>query len=336
MTTKDIWTLAEVKNGHLHGVSFELLSWGRSLADTRGSRLCSIVLTNQISQSEIEKLAGYGADRIYLVKHDALSHFLVEPFSRALIHLVQKFQPEVFLAAATTTGRTLMPYVAARIKAGLTADCTDLEIDPETGDLLQTRPAIGGNIMATIRTPDARPQMATVRPKSARPNPFNPDHQAEIVTVEPSEKLETDRMRYESFIADATEEAPIEESDVIVSGGYGMQDPANFQWLGRLADLLHGTVGVSRAAVERGWKPYPRQVGLSGKTVAPKLYIACGISGAVQHLAGMQTAENIIAINLDPKAQIFQVADLGIVGDLFEILPALIYKLENKKEQVTL
>ncbi len=264
----------------------------------------------------------------------ALAHFLVEPHVRALVHLVEKFQPEVFLAAATTTGRTLMPYLAIKIHAGLTADCTGLEIDPETGNLLQTRPAIGGNIMATIKTPEARPQMATVRPKSARPLPFETGRQGTLVHVEAPDGLATDRMRFEAFIPDANEEMPIEESDVIVAGGYGMANEANFQWLARLAEHLDGAVGVSRAAVERGWKPYPRQIGLSGKTVAPKLYVACGISGAVQHLAGMQTSEDIIAINIDPHAQIFQIADLGIIGDLFEVLPAVIYKLDNKGKVV--
>ncbi len=329
MTTKDIWTLAEVKNHQLHSVSFELLAWGRTLADARGGHLCSIVLCHQIAEGELEKLINHGADKIYIIKDPALEHFLVEPHARALTHLVKTYQPEVFLAAATTTGRTLMPYLAIKINTGLTADCTGLDIDPETGNLLQTRPAIGGNIMATIKTPDARPQMATVRPKSARPLDADPERAGEIIAVEPPDDLATSRMRFEAFVPEATDESAIEESDVIVAGGYGMQNEANFQWLARLADALGGAVGVSRAAVERGWKPYPRQVGLSGKTVAPKLYIACGISGAVQHLAGMQTSENIIAINIDPNAQIFQVADLGIVGDIFEVLPAVVYKLEN-------
>ena len=333
MTWHDIWTLADVKSGKLHEVSFELLAWGRSLADARGCQLCSVVLTDQIDETELTHLFRYGADVVYVLKDPNLSHFLVEPFAKALVHLIERCRPEVFLAAATTTGRTLMPYVAIKVHAGLTADCTGLEIDPQTGNLLQTRPAIGGNIMATIKTPEARPQMATVRPKSIRLNHKNNQDNGKIINIESPGNLATDRMRFEAFIPDATEEVAIEEADVIVSGGYGMQNPANFQWLTRLAEPLNGSVGVSRAAVERGWKPYSRQVGLSGKTVAPKLYIACGISGAVQHLAGMQTSKNIIAINLDPHAQIFQVADLGIVGDVFEVLPALVYKLENNQRE---
>ena len=329
MTTKDIWTLAEVKNGQLHEVSFELLTWGRSLADVRGAQLCSIILTDRLDAGEIDKLQQYGANKIYLLKDPTLEHFLVEPFAKALVHLINAYRPEVFLAAATSTGRTLMPYVAVKVDAGLTADCTGLEIDPETGNLLQTRPAIGGNIMATIKTPTARPQMATVRPKSIRLQKVESTQPAQVIEVDSPGNLSTDRMRYESYIPDSVGEAAIEEADVIISGGSGMQNPANFEWLARLAEPLNASIGVSRAAVERGWKPYSRQVGLSGKTVAPKLYIACGISGAVQHLAGMQTSENIIAINLDPKAQIFQVANLGIIGDIFEVLPAVVYKLEN-------
>jgi electron transfer flavoprotein alpha subunit len=333
MAWHDIWTLAEVKAGKLHEVSYELLAWGRSLADARGCKLCSVVLADEIDDKELSHLFHYGANVVYVLKDPNLSHFLVEPYAKALVHLIERYKPEVFLAAATTTGRSLMPYVAVNVHAGLTADCTGLEIDSQTGNLLQTRPAIGGNIMATIKTPDARPQMATVRPKSIRLNHQNNQKNGRTVIVESPTNLGTDRMRFEAFIPDATEEVAIEEADVIVSGGYGMQNPANFQWLSRLAEPLHGSVGVSRAAVERGWKPYSRQVGLSGKTVAPKLYIACGISGAVQHLAGMQTSENIIAINLDPHAQIFQVADLGIVGDVFEVLPALVYKLENNHRE---
>jgi len=224
-----------------------------------------------------------------------------------------------------------MPYVAIKVHAGLTADCTDLAIDPETGELHQTRPAIGGNIMATIKTPTARPQMSTVRPKSARPLDRDPARTGEIVRVEvPPHLLETE-MRFEQFVPDTSQGMAIEDAEVIVAGGRGLKNAEGFEILGRLARLLDGSVGASRAAVDRGWQPYPRQIGLSGKTVAPELYIACGISGAIQHLAGMQTARNIIAINNDPEAQIFQVADLSIVGDAFELLPAILEQLEARQ-----
>lgn len=328
MEWSDIWTLAEQKGGELQAVSFELLKWGRGLADKRGSRLCAVVLGDKIAKEALEDLIAHGADRVYVVRNIALAHFLVEPYAQVLEHMVEAYHPEVFLAAATTTGRTVMPYLAMKIHAGLTADCTGLDIDPETGNLLQTRPAIGGNIMATIKTPTARPQMATVRPKSARPLPYDATRTGEIIEVEvPNDSLRA-RMRHESFTPDTSQDVAIEEADVIVAGGCGMQGEDNFDVLAKLARLLGGSIGVSRAAVDRGWQPYPRQVGLSGKTVAPQLYIACGISGAIQHLVGMQTAENIIAINVDPDAQIFKVADLGIVGDVFTILPAVIEKIE--------
>ena len=328
MEWSDIWTLAEQKNGKLHAVSFELLTRGRALADARGCRLCSVVLGDNIPQAELDELIARGADRVYVVQHPALVHFLVQPYAQALQYLVETYHPEVLIASATTTGRTVMPYLSIKVHAGLTADCTGLEIDPETGDLLQTRPAIGGNIMATIKTPTARPQMATVRPKSSPPAPRDPTRSGEIVPVEVPEELLATQMRYDEFVPDESQGIAIEDAEVIVAGGRGLKKAENFVLIQELAKVLGGSVGASRAAVDRGWQPYPRQIGLSGKTVSPKLYIACGISGAIQHLAGMQTAKNVIAINTDPDAQIFQVADLGIVGDLFDLLPTVIEKLQ--------
>ncbi len=340
MDYSDIWTLAEQKQGKLHPVSYELLTRGRALADARGCRLCSVVIGGVVAEAEARELLARGADRVYVVAYPALEHFLVEPYAGALRYLIETYRPEVVIAAATTTGRTVMPYVSMQVHAGLTADCTGLEIDPETGDLLQTRPAIGGNIMATIKTPTARPQMATVRPKSTPPAPRDEARAAaglgEIVCVNAPEALLASRMRYERFIPDATQEVAIEDAEVVVAGGRGMQRAENFNLLADLAALLGGSVGATRAAVDRGWQPYPRQIGLSGKTIAPNLYVACGISGAIQHLAGMQTAEHIVAINTDPDAPIFQVADLGIVGDAFEILPAVIEKLRTRRHDDTL
>lgn len=331
MSWSDIWTLSERKNNQLHPVSFELLTRGRALADARECRLCSVVLGETIAREEPQELIARGADRVYVVQHPALADFLVQPFAGALQHLVGTYRPEVVIAAATTTGRTVMPYVAIKTHAGLTADCTGLEIDPESGDLLQTRPAIGGNIMATIRTPTARPQMATVRPKSTPPARPDPGRRGEIMAVDVPQCLLQTGMRYERFVPDTSQDVSIEEAEVVVAGGRGLSKADGFGLVRQLATLLDGSVGASRVAVDRGWQPYPRQVGLSGRTVAPKLYIACGISGAIQHLAGMQTAANIIAINSDADAQIFQVADLGIVGDVFDILPAVIGKLQEKQ-----
>ncbi|MBN1874947.1 MAG: electron transfer flavoprotein subunit alpha/FixB family protein [Anaerolineae bacterium] len=335
MEWTDIWTLAEQKDGKLHTVSYELLTRGRALADARAQvdgqvcRLCSVVLGYNIPDTELEELLKRGADRVYVVQHPVLTHFLVDPYANILIYLIETYHPEVLIAAATTSGRTVMPYVSMKMHAGLTADCTGLDIDPETGNLLQTRPAIGGNILATIKTPEARPQMATVRPKSMPPAPHDPDRTGEIVKVDIPETLLISRVRFEGFEPDVSQDA-IEDAETIVAGGRGMKKGEHFALLSDLAGVFGGSVGASRVAVDRGWQTYPRQIGLSGKTVAPKLYIACGVSGAIQHLAGMQTAENIIAINNDPDAPIFQVADLGIVGDVFEVVPAILEKLGEK------
>jgi electron transfer flavoprotein alpha subunit len=333
MSWTDIWTLAERRGGALHSVSFELLTRGRALAEKRGSRLCSVVLGDGIAEEEADDLIARGAERVYVVDDPALEHFRVQPYANALKYLVETYQPEVMIAAATTTGRTVMPYLSMKVHAGLTADCTGLAIDPNTGDLLQTRPAIGGNVMATIRTPTARPQMATVRPKSTPPAPRDPSRTGEVVTVEVPGHLLVTPLRFEAFEPDVSQEIAIEEADVIVAGGRGMGKEENFALIEELAELLGGSVGASRAAVDRGWQPYARQVGLSGKTVAPELYVACAVSGAIQHLAGMQTAKHVIAINADAEAQIFSVADLGIVGDVFEVVPAVIEKLRVEGEQ---
>lgn len=332
---QDIWTLAEVsKSDHLHSISFELLAWGRELADQRGCRLCSVVLCDRLPEGELEELIRHGADVVYVVKHEKLENFIPEIDAKVMIHLVNKYKPEVFIAGASTTGRTVMPYVAIRTNAGLTADCTELSIDPETGNLHQTRPAIGGNIMATIKTAEARPQMATVRPKSARPLPRDLARKGEIIHVsDVPEEAFTARMVFEEFIGDQTNEMPLEDADIVVSGGKGMVNSQNFVVLEQLAHILGGAVGVSRTAVDQGWRPYSQQVGLSGKTVAPTLYIACGISGAVQHLVGMKTAKNIIAINTDPNATIFEVADLGVVGDLFTMVPLITELVRQEKSK---
>jgi electron transfer flavoprotein alpha subunit len=321
--------LAERRDGNLHPVSFELLTRGRELTDARGCRLASVVVGHDIRAEEAEELVARGADQVYVIDHPSLANFLVQPHAGALQYLVETYRPEVIIAAATTTGRTVMPYLAARVGAGLTADCTGLAIDPETGDLLQTRPAIGGNVMATIRTPTARPQMATVRPKSRAPSPPDARRKGKTIRVDVPEGFLETSVRYVKFERDTSQEVAIEEADVIVAGGRGLRKGENFELVERLAQLLDGSVGASRAAVDRGWQPYARQIGLSGKTVSPELYIACGISGAIQHLAGMRTAKHIIVVNADPEAESFQVANLGVVGDLFEVVPAVIEKLED-------
>lgn len=326
---KDVWTLAEQKSSKLHPVSYELLGRGRSLADTLGSRLCTVVIGSQVPQGDLQELIERGSDRIYLVDDPALKDFLVEPFARILRFLIEEHHPAIVISAATTTGRTVLPYVSAQIRAGLTADCTGLEIEPESGLLLQTRPAIGGNILATIKTPEARPQMSTVRPKSTRIPERSSGRTGEIVRVDPVKHLLDSRVTFESYIPDDSGCASIEDADIVIAGGAGVKNSGGFELIEALADQLQGAVGASRPCVDHGWQPYAHQVGLSGKTVSPRLYMACGISGAIQHLAGIQTAEAIIAINTDPNAPIFQLADLGIVGNMFDIVPVLIEKLAH-------
>lgn len=327
----NVWTVAEAANGKLKSVSYELLARGRSLADACGEQLVSVLIGANVSEAELTTLILHGADLVISVQDPALQAFIVETYSNVLIDLVQQMKPNIILSAATNNGRTLMPHVAMRLHTGLTADCTDLQIDLATGDLLQTRPAIGGNILATIKTPNHRPQMATVRPRSTKPLSPDPSRTGKIQQVALKPELVDKRVKLLSFEAEATDETNLQDSDVIVSGGRGMKKADNFKLLHDLARLLGGKVGASRDAVDRGWARYPQQVGLSGKTVLPKLYIAMGISGAIQHLAGMKTAETIVAVNTDPNAAIFQVADFGIVGDAFQVLPELISRLEERK-----
>ena len=330
MEHNEVWTLSEHRNHKLRDVSFELLAWGKSLAEKMKTSLCAVVLIDDIDEEEISKLIRSGADKVYVVKNQKLANFLVEPYANTLNHLVTGHKPAIFLAAATTTGRTVMPYLAMQLHTGLTADCTGLEIEEESGNLLQIRPAIGGNIMATIKTPDTRPQMATVRPKSIIP--FDPDENrtGDIIYFDAPEAAMNSSMEYEKFVAEGQSASTIEEAEIIVAGGKGVEEAGNFGQIEELAKALGGAVASSRPPVDLGWQPYIRQVGLTGKTISPSLYIACGISGAVQHLAGIQTAKNVVAINTDPDAPIFQVADFGIVGDVKEVIPALIECIKTK------
>ncbi len=325
----EIWTISEQKENILKDVSFELLAWGRKIADDRQTSLCSIVMADDISDEELSRLFVLGADKVYVVKNRVFCNFLVDPQVKTLRHLIETYQPETILAAATTSGRTVLPYLAMQLHTGLTADCTGLEIEPETGNLLQIRPAIGGNIMATIKTPNHRPQMATVRPKSIALLDIQPDKRGEIVKVDVPDSCFTSRVQFEKATREGRGNAALEEADIVVSGGMGMQGPENFDLVTNLADQLGAALGSSRPPVDHGWQPYVRQVGLSGRTISPALYIACGISGAVQHLAGIQTAKNIVAINSDPEAAIYQVADFGIVGDVLQVLPALTRYVEE-------
>lgn len=327
--TNEVWAFCEQKNNSLREISFELLAWGQKLADIRGTQLCAVVLADGMDEGELNRLIQYGANKVYVVQNSVFRHFLVEPQAQTMQFLVDQFKPEILLAGATTAGRTVMPYLAVKLHTGLTADCTGLDIEAETGNLLQIRPAIGGNIMATIKTPNTRPQMSTLRPKSICALEPDTSRTGEIVSVEVPAECFHSRMRFEKDITEGHTSASLDEADIVVSGGLSMQSPEALACVTDLAAALGAALGSSRPPVDQGLQPYPRQVGLSGRTISPALYVACGISGAVQHLAGIQTAKNIVAINNDPEAPIFQVADFGIVGDALQILPALTRHIDS-------
>jgi len=330
MDYKGVWVFAEQRHGKVAGVAFELLGIGRKLADTLSVELSAILFGS--TETEANELIKWGADRVYHSDDPIFETFNDEPYSQLLSRLVLEHKPEIVLAGATPVGRSFFPRVAARLGTGLTADCTELRIDVETGNLLQIRPAFGGNIMATIVCPDRRPQMATVRPRVMKRGEYREHRKGEIIHVE-AKGLQS-RTRVIDSVKEVSEvSVNLQEADVIVSGGRGLGDPKGFRYLEELAELLGGAVGASRAAVDEGWIPYSHQVGQTGKTVCPKIYIACGISGAVQHLVGMQSSDIIIAINKNPEAPIFNVANYGIVGDLNEIIPLLIKKLRAMKGQ---
>ncbi len=323
----EVWSIAEISEGALKPVSFELLAWGRTLADKLGTGLVSVVLAGAVSDESLAELIERGADSVICIEDRRLDDFVCETFSSAIAALARERKPQIVLAAATTSGRTLMPHLAISLHAGLTADCTELDIEPGTGNLLQTRPAIGGNIMATIKTPDHRPQMSTVRPKAAKPLPRDPGRKGTIerLTLDPA--FVDTRVRVLGMERDVADFENFEDAQVVVSGGRGLKKAENFKLVRDLADALGGAVGASREAVDRGWISYPHQVGLSGKTISPRLYLCAGVSGAIQHLAGIKTVETIVSINADPEAPIHKLADFAIVGDLFEVLPRLTARL---------
>lgn len=323
-----IWVFAEQRNRNIASVVYELLGEGRKLADSLGTYLAAVLLGKNI-KDETDKLIGHGADKVFLVEDDLLKDHLDDAYAQVMVDLINQYKPETVLFGATVVGRSIAPKIAAILKTGLTADCTGLEIDLKNRLLLQTRPAFGGNIMATIVCPNKRPQMATVRPHVMKKLDFSSSRQGEIIKFEP--KNLSSKINVLNFVEDLTEKVKLEEADVIVSGGRGLGKADNFKLIKELASLLNAAIGASRAAVDAEWIPYSHQVGQTGKTVCPKLYIACGISGAIQHLAGMQTSETIVAINKDPDAPIFSVANYGIVGDLFEVVPVLISRLKETR-----
>jgi len=323
---KNIWVVAEVLGGKVQKVTYELIGAARALADKRKSELWCVVMGDGVSSQTAELFHG-GADVALVIDDPRLARFLDEDEASALVRLIRKYKPEVVICGATTRGRALIPRVAVKANCGLTADCTGLDIDPENGDLLQTRPAFGGNIMATIRCSNHRPQMSTVRPRVM--NALDPDPKRTGRVIKES-LLETENSALKKVIEvfhDTENAINLADARFIIAGGRGVKGPEGFKLLKSLAERVNGAVGASRAAVDSGWVPYNHQVGQTGQTVQATVYVACGISGQIQHLVGMQSCDYIIAIDKNPDTPMMQLADVAIVGDLFEVIPAIVNEI---------
>lgn len=328
---KGVMVYAEQRDEDVHPVSYELLAKAKELAAQLKEPVYAVIVGSGMKKGA-QSLVDRGAEKVFVHDDPSLAHFRDDPYTDILSMCCREEKPNIFLIGATSLGRSLGPRVAAQLKTGLTADCTSLDIDEETGLLLQTRPAYGGNIMATIITPNGRPQMATVRYKMFPEAKILEKPQGVIIDKKFNKTDIRDRVKVIGF-EEAKEEVSITEADIVVSGGLGLGDPEGFKLVSELADVLNGAVGASRPTVDEGWIDYRHQVGLSGRTVRPKVYMACGISGAVQHQAGMKTSDVIISVNKDPEAPIFKISSLGVVGDLYEVIPLLIKKIKEKQEK---
>lgn len=318
---RGVWVWVEQFRGEPRGVSWEMMGEGRKLADRRNAPLTACVLGHGVEAIARQAVA-YGADRVLWADDPVLAVYRTAPYARVLVDLVRRHKPEIVLLGASLRGRDLAGSVASELHTGLTADCTGLEIDPESGLLRQTRPAFGGNILATILCPNFRPQMATVRHRVFEMPAPDPGRRGKIIPVGTELREEEIAVRVLDFVVEHGQ-VDLAAARIIVSGGRGVGGEKGFGIIRELADVLGGAVGASRAAVDAGWIAYEHQVGQTGRTVRPDLYIACGISGSIQHLAGMSTSRVIVAINKDPEAPLFRMADFGIAGDLFEVVPAL-------------
>ncbi len=328
---KDVWVFCETHEGRLRSVALELVTKGRELADTLGEHLVAILIGEEI-EGHAQTLIHHGADKVLVVEGKIFADYTTDAYTIAMTSLIAPRKPSIVLFGATGNGRDLAPRVAARMSLGLTADCTALDIDDER-QLIQTRPAFGGNIMAEIYTATTRPQMATVRPNVFKPKEPDTSRTGEVEKVD----IEVSPVQVRTKVLEKVSEVvegmkAVEEADIIVCSGRGIKDPANLELPKQLADLLDAAIGGSRPIVDLGWLPPTQQVGQSGRTVCPKLYFALGISGQIQHLAGMSSSDLIVAINKDPEAPIFSVADFGIVGDIFTVLPELISEVKNVLE----
>lgn len=329
--TRDIWVFAETReDGTVKNVGLELMTPGRMIAQKQGGRLAAVVIGKK-TEAAAAVMGSYGADLIITVEGEEYETYTTDAYTNAICTLIEKYGPASILIGATNNGRDLGPRVSCRLKTGLTADCTALDVDEETGNVAWTRPAFGGNLMATIICPDNRPQIGTVRPGVFKRGEPSESH-AKIIREEihtPSHQIRTRILEVIKGMED--EKVDLEGAEIIVSGGRGVGGAEGFAPVRELAKALGGAVGASRAAVDSGWISHAHQVGQTGKTVAPKIYIACGISGAIQHAAGMSGADCIIAVNKDSEAPIFDIADYGVVGDLFEVLPILTKELKKRK-----
>ncbi|MFP3154864.1 electron transfer flavoprotein subunit alpha/FixB family protein [Lachnospiraceae bacterium ZAX-1] len=328
--TKDLWIFIETKeDGSAKNVGIELLNPGRKLADKQAGKLVAVVVGHKVD--EAVRLAGvHGADQIIVIDSKEYSQYATDSYTGAMTYLVEKYAPMSLLIGATPDGRDLAPRLACRVDTGLTADCTGLDIKEENGGIEWTRPAFGGNLMAVILCPDQRPQMGTVRPGVFK-KPETGENKAEVIYEEFHVAEEDIRTKIIEIIREVGETVDLEGADIIVSGGRGIGGVEGFALLTELAEEIGGVVGASRAAVDEGWISHSHQVGQTGKTVGPKLYIACGISGAIQHVAGMSSSDVIVAVNKDPDATIFGIADYGVVGNLFEVVPELIAEIKRAR-----
>ncbi|MBN1823279.1 MAG: FAD-binding protein [Endomicrobiales bacterium] len=326
---RGIWVYAEQRHGEISPVVFELLNEGGRLAKKLDVPLSAILIGSNI-ESKAQTLIQHGADKVYVYDHPIFVEFLDDPYSDILAHLLEQEKPEIVLMGATNIGRSFASRVAAKIRTGLTADCTALDVDLSNRNLMQTRPAFGGNIMATILTPRHRPQMATVRHKVFKPSQKDESRKGEIVKKPfDAEKL-INRTNFLQFIKDTSAKVNLADADIIVSGGRGLGKPEGFRIIEELAEAIGGAVGSSRAAVDSGWIPYSHQVGQTGRTVSPKIYFACGISGQIQHLVGMGSSDVIVAINKDPHCPMMKVATYAIEGDLYDIVPWIIKEIKKQ------
>ncbi len=325
---KDLLVFVETnEDGTAKNVGIELLTPGREIATKQGGALAAVIIGHNV-QPAIDEVNAYGADKIYVVDGEEFAHYTTDAYKKALIAVIEKYGPTSMMLGATNNGRDLAPRVSCYLKTGLTADCTGVDIDEATGKVAWTRPTFGGNLMATILCPDTFPQMGTVRPgvfKKAEPVAPHAEIIKEDIHVA-AEDIRT--VLYEIIKEDGGESVDLEGAEVIVAGGRGVGGAEGFDTIKLLADAMGGVVGCSRAAVDAGWIGHAHQVGQTGKTVAPKIYVACGISGAIQHVAGMSGSDCIIAINKDADAPIFDIADYGVVGNLFDVIPALVNEMK--------